>query len=179
MGRWRGAAAAGMLAAAMSACGAPAATPVSRSPTTPAGPTASGCRAVHTDYTLHRSRVWVTLAAVVTRLLSDSHGQYVHQRFIVRCPAGQTVLIVNDVSIGQRAPVSLGGTVQVKGQYIWDSQGGLVHFTHHDYAGGEGGWIIWRGHTYADGTSAWTSLRTKWWIRTGHRGTDAVPRAVV
>lgn len=125
---------------------------------------AVGCRAVHQDYVKHMSSVWVTLSAPVERTLPDSVGRYRHQRFIVSCADGQTVLIVNDVSIGQRVPVTVGGKVGVKGQYIWDSQGGLVHFTHHDDSGGPGGWILWQGRVFSLLGPAWTSLRTKTWI---------------
>jgi hypothetical protein len=125
---------------------------------------AVGCRAVHQDYVKRVSSVWVTLSATVERELPDSFGRYRHQRFIVRCAGGQTVLIVNDVSIGERVPVMVGATVGVKGQYIWNSQGGLVHFTHHSDSGGPGGWILWRGRVFSLSRPAWTSLRTKTWI---------------
>jgi hypothetical protein len=125
---------------------------------------AVGCRGVRQDFAHHVSGAWVTLSASVERTLSDSFGRYRHQRFIVQCGSGQTILIVNDVSIGKRVPVSVGGFVGVKGQYIWNAQGGLVHFTHHDDSGGEGGWILWRGRLFSLPGPGWTSLRTKTWI---------------
>src|SRR5579875_599017 len=70
-----------------------------------------GCRAVERAYAAHDSDIWLTLAGTVVRLLPDTDGRYRHQRFIVRCPSGRTVLIVNDVSIGQRVPVVAGGSV--------------------------------------------------------------------
>ncbi|MGI8968072.1 MAG: DUF3465 domain-containing protein [Chloroflexota bacterium] len=112
------------------------------------------CSHVQTDFSHRYSQVWVTLTARVVRLLPDSQGQYQHQRFIVQCPSGQTVLIVNDVSIGERAPVRIGQSVSVRGQFIWNNQGGLIHFTHHDPAGGEGGWIIDARRQYSIGSAA-------------------------
>ncbi len=116
---------------------------------TAAGQSAVGCGAVERDYAQHRSGVWVTLDAAVERLLPDEYGRLRHQRFIVRCADGQTILIVNDVSIGTRAPVSIGGMVGVRGQYVWNRLGGLIHFTHHNDSGGQGGWVLWRGRVYS------------------------------
>lgn len=108
-----------------------------------------GCRQARDAFHHHSSGQWLTIHATVIRLLPDSVARYRHQRFIVRCVSGQTLLIVNDVSIGQRVPAVAGDAVTVHGQYIWDPQGGLVHFTHHDPEGGTGGWILDRNRLYA------------------------------
>lgn len=125
--------------------------------TRPSGPSANsaakeaavGCRVVHRDFVQHRNGVWVTLDAAIIRILPDATGRYRHQRFVVLCPGGETVLIVNDVSIGRRVPVIVGGAIGVRGQYIWNAQGGLVHFTHHSDTGGSAGWILWHGRVYS------------------------------
>ncbi|MGI8827836.1 MAG: DUF3465 domain-containing protein [Chloroflexota bacterium] len=117
-----------------------------------------GCAQV-TAADLHRtSSHWVTLRAIVYGLLADSQGRYEHQRFLLRCPSGLTVLVVNDVSIGQRVPVRLGDVVTVRGIYVWNGLGGLVHFTHHSLGAPQGGWILDHSHVYA-----WISFRTKTW----------------
>ena len=108
---------------------------------------AVGCSQVATGFQKHESGIWLTVSAIIARLLPDSYGRNEHQRFIVRCPSGQTILIVNDVSIGQRVPVGMGQRVVVRGQYVWNRQGGLIHFTHH--RDGNGGWILFQGHVYA------------------------------
>lgn len=136
------------------------------------GPTATiatreshvGCRMVNRDYVQHRTGVWVTLHAKVLRLLPDATGRYRHQRFIVRCRNGRTVLVVNDVSIGTRVPISVGGAVGVRGEYVWNTLGGLIHFTHHSDTGGPAGWILWRSRVYSLPDAGWTKLRTKTWI---------------
>lgn len=107
------------------------------------------CIAVDALYTLHRQAPWTVLSGRVIRLLPDAHGRYEHQRFIVRCPSGHTVLIVNDVSIGQRASVNFGDRVAVKGKFVWSAKGGLLHFTHHDDLGGPGGWIAVADRVYS------------------------------
>jgi hypothetical protein len=74
----------------------------------------------------------------------------VHQRFIIRLAGStQTVLVDNNVTIGQRAPVVQGSDVSVHGEYVWNDQGGLIHFTHHDPSlTHEGGWIELSGVRY-------------------------------
>ena len=53
------------------------------------------------------------------------------------------------MTIGQRAPVVEAKNVLVHGEYVWNDQGGLIHFTHHDPARThEGGWIDLRGVRY-------------------------------
>jgi hypothetical protein len=73
-----------------------------------------------------------------------------HERFIVRLPdVGMTVLIEHNLSIAPRVPVIVGETVVVHGEYVWNAQGGLFHFTHHDPdRSHEGGYILYGGRRY-------------------------------
>ena len=112
---------------------------------------ASDNASVERDYADHRSLVEVTADGVVTSVLADEGGPSgMHQRFIIRLAgASQTVLVDNNVTIGQRAPVAAGDDVIVHGEYVWNDQGGLIHFTHHDPAPAhEGGWIELHGTRY-------------------------------
>ena len=95
----------------------------------------------------HLSGIEVTANAAVTRLLADDTGPSgTHQRFIVQVKgSAQTLLIDNNVDIGKRVPVANGDDVVVHGEYVWNDQGGLIHFTHHD-----------PDHTHADG---WIELK--------------------
>jgi hypothetical protein len=107
--------------------------------------------AVERAYAEHRSTIQVTAQGVVTRVLEDDSGPpTVHQRFIIRLAGStQTVMVDNNVTIGQRAPVLQGNDVLVHGEYVWNDQGGLIHFTHHDPAHThEGGWIELAGVRY-------------------------------
>ena len=107
--------------------------------------------AVERAYAEHQSSVEVTAQGPVTRVLTDESGPSgTHQRFIIRLAgASQTVLVDNNVTIGQRAPVAAGDDVIVHGEYVWNDQGGLIHFTHHDPAPAhEGGWIEVHGLRY-------------------------------
>ena len=87
---------------------------------------------------------------VVSRLLpDDNHGDR-HQRFLVRLPSGQMVLIVHNIAIAPRIQnLRVGGEVTFEGEYIWNDKGGLVHWTHHDPSGRhKEGWIKYSGRTY-------------------------------
>lgn len=114
-------------------------------------PADTGNAAVQRAFAEHRSTVEVTADGGVTRLLSDDPGpDGTHERFIVRLSGlEQTVLIEHNVSIGRRVPVAVGDAVRVHGEYVWNDQGGLIHFTHHDPAHThEGGWIELAGTRY-------------------------------
>ena len=87
----------------------------------------------------------------MVRLLTDQSGTAgTHERFIVKLLTGAiTVEVEHNVSIGSRVPVTEGDHVIVHGEYVWNAQGGLIHFTHHDPVHThEGGWIALRGARY-------------------------------
>jgi hypothetical protein len=110
----------------------------------------AGCAAAQSAYNGRDSGVWLSVSGTVERVLPDGVGRLRHQRFIVRCAGGLTVLVVNDVSIGERVPVRVGSGVGVRGQYEWNPLGGLIHFTHHREGGGQPrGWILYAGRVYA------------------------------
>jgi len=116
------------------------------------GGVVTGNGAVERAYAQHLSAIEVTAEGSVTRLLSDDTGPSgTHQRFIVQVKgSAQTLLIDNNVDIGKRVPLSTGDDVVVHGEYVWNDQGGLIHFTHHDPAHThEDGWIELRGLRYA------------------------------
>ena len=107
--------------------------------------------AIQRDYAERRSIVEVTAQGVVTAVLADDTGPSgPHQRFIIRLGGTtQTVLIDNNLTVGQRVPVAPADLVTVHGEYVWNAEGGLIHYTHHDPAPGhEGGWIDRNGVRY-------------------------------
>ena len=116
------------------------------------GATVTGNASVERAFAQHLSGVEVTAEGSVTRLLSDDTGPSgTHQRFIVQVKgSAQTLLIDNNVDIGKRVPVASGDDVAVHGEYVWNDQGGLIHFTHHDPAHThEDGWIELKGIRYS------------------------------
>ena len=107
-----------------------------------------GCGVALDAYHKRVSPTWVTVSGRILAALPDSDGRFRHQRFIVGCSDGLSLLIVNDVTVGQRIPTQIGGRVIVRGQYVWDSRGGLIHHTHHSDTGGTDGWIFVGSRVY-------------------------------
>ena len=86
----------------------------------------------------------------VVRILSDDNDGSRHQRFILRLASGQTLLVAHNIDLAPRlAGIAVNDSVEFNGEYEWNSQGGVVHWTHHDPAGRHvGGWLRSKGRTY-------------------------------
>jgi hypothetical protein len=86
----------------------------------------------------------------VTRLLSDDLSGRRHQRFIVRLASGQTVLVAHNIDIAPRIKgLKEGDSVRFKGEYVWNEEGGVIHWTHHDPDGRHvTGWVKHNGKTF-------------------------------
>ena len=97
-----------------------------------------------------QSDVQVAGTGEVTRMLSDDNEGSRHQRFIVTLPTGQTVLVSHNIDLAPRIDaLRQGDQVSFYGEYEWNPQGGVVHWTHHDPAGRHpGGWIEHEGRRY-------------------------------
>jgi hypothetical protein len=107
--------------------------------------------AIVADFQNHQSNVEVTAEGTVVRLLSDrTSSTGTHEQFIIKLSSGAiTIEVEHNISIAARVPVALGDHVIVHGEYVWNAQGGLIHFTHHDPKGThEGGYIQDNGKTY-------------------------------
>jgi hypothetical protein len=104
---------------------------------------ASADRTLAELFDQHRSGVQVTGAGTITRILADDDEGSRHQRFIVLLASGQTLLIAHNIDVAPRVePLAVGDRVEFSGIYEWNSEGGLVHWTHHDPDGVHPpGWI--------------------------------------
>ena len=96
------------------------------------------------------SNVQVEGEGTVTRLLEDDLAGSRHQRFIVRLASGQTLLITHNIDLAPRVgSLQEGDTIRFYGEYVWNAQGGMVHWTHHDPQGKHvAGWLKHKGQTY-------------------------------
>lgn len=96
-----------------------------------------------------RSGVIVEATGRVRKTLPDDNEGSRHQRFIVELAPDLTVLVSHNIDLAPRVPLEEGDTVGFKGEYEWNEQGGVVHWTHHDPRGRhEDGWIRHRGSLY-------------------------------
>ncbi len=107
--------------------------------------------AIVNDFHNHQSNVEVTADGTVVRLLADrTSSTGTHEQFIIKLSSGDlTIEVEHNISIAKRVPVKEGDHVIIHGEYVWNVQGGLIHFTHHDPRGThEGGYILDGGTTY-------------------------------
>jgi Protein of unknown function (DUF3465) len=106
--------------------------------------------ALASAYRKHEGRVEVCGQGNIAKVLKDDTQGSRHQRFIVRLPSGQTVLIAYNVDLAPRIDgLRPGSPIEFTGEYEWNGQGGVVHWTHRDPAGHHPpGWIRYGGRLY-------------------------------
>lgn len=92
----------------------------------------------------------VTGTGTVIRVLPDDTRGARHQRFVLHLASGDTLLVAHNIDLAPRvAPLRIGDTIEYRGEYIWNAQGGLVHWTHRDPSGHhEAGWLRREGTTF-------------------------------
>jgi hypothetical protein len=110
----------------------------------------SGDDILASAFSERRSHVVVEGRGTVARILPDDNDGSRHQRFVLRVGTGATLLVSHNIDIAPRVKgLAVGDTVTFKGEYEWNEQGGVMHWTHHDPAGRhEAGWIRHNGQTY-------------------------------
>lgn len=96
-----------------------------------------------------RGRI-ITVIGTVERILADDRDGSPHQRFIIRTPGGLTLLIAHNLDLAPRLEgLRPGESLTVLGEYEWNEQGGVMHWTHDDPQGQHiPGYIEWRGRRY-------------------------------
>ena len=100
-------------------------------------------------YTQQSSGVAIEDRGTVVRLMEDDNREDRLQRFVVRLMDGHRVLLVHNVEIARRVPVSIGDRVQFSGRYEWSDDGGYVRWTHKDPDGIRlDGWVEHQGRRY-------------------------------
>lgn len=109
-----------------------------------------GTPAIAAAFRAQRSDVQVEGHGIVERVLRDDLDGSRHQRFILRLDNGQTLLVAHNIDLAPRIPgLRRGDRVAFYGEYEWNSQGGVIHWTHHDPAGRHvDGWLRHNGRTY-------------------------------
>jgi cold shock CspA family protein len=107
-------------------------------------------KAISSLYQAQQSGIQVGGEGVVNRVLSDDNDGSRHQRFILRLASGQTLLISHNINIAPRIEaLRIGDRVAFYGQYEWNAEGGVIHWTHHDPDGQHvSGWLKYKGMVY-------------------------------
>ena len=122
----------------------------------PAGQTARGARPGQAEEVLSRafeqrqSNVQVEGAGIIERVLKDDNDGSRHQRFILRLASGQTILVAHNIDLADRIEsLAEGDRIEFNGEYEWNPQGGVIHWTHHDPAGKHvAGWLKHKERIY-------------------------------
>ena len=101
-------------------------------------------------YESRQSDVQIKGAGTVVRLLADDNEGHRHQRFILMLSSKQTLLIAHNIDLAPRIPdLRVGDNVQFYGEYEWNQQGGVIHWTHGDANNQHAhGWLKHRGKVY-------------------------------
>lgn len=113
-----------------------------------------GCRGedsvIASAFANHQSNIQVQGTGQVIKVLSDDNQGSRHQRFIIKLTSGQTLLIAHNIDLAKRVTaINIGDTIEFSGEYEWNSQGGVIHWTHHDPQGKHtAGWIKHKGQIY-------------------------------
>ena len=98
------------------------------------------------------SDIQVNGSGRVLKILSDDSEGSRHQRFILKLDSGQTLLVAHNIDLAPRIEsLRVGDTVDFYGEYEWNSQGGVIHWTHSDPPGGSShkdGWLKHKGRVY-------------------------------
>jgi len=97
-----------------------------------------------------RSHIWGEAAGVVSRLIKDDTEGSPHQRFLVRLESGTTLLVAYNLELAPRiAPLAVGDTLVLRGEYLWNDKGGVMHWVHRDPSGKQpGGWVRVHGQEF-------------------------------
>ncbi|SMF56404.1 Protein of unknown function [Alteromonadaceae bacterium Bs31] len=84
------------------------------------------------------------------KLLPQDNVGSRHQKFILKLNSGQTLLISHNIDLAPKIEsIKIGDWVEFYGEYEWNSQGGVVHWTHRDPDGRHAhGWLKHKGKKY-------------------------------
>ena len=112
--------------------------------------TRSGDSDIFTAFKNQQSDVQVQGRGIVSRILRDDNDGSRHQKFILKLANNQTVLVAHNIDLAPRIPgLKIGDSIEYYGEYEWNEQGGVLHWTHDDPAGRhEDGWLKHKGMTY-------------------------------
>ena len=82
----------------------------------------------------------VKFEAEVIKILKDDLKGDKHQKLIIK-KGNQTILLAHNIDIAPRIPVKIGDIIIVNGEYEWNEQGGVVHWTHRSNNQHPAGWV--------------------------------------
>jgi len=86
----------------------------------------------------------------VIKLLPDDTSGSQHKKFILEMSTGQTLLVSHNIDLAPMIySLEIGDSIEFYGEYEWNDQGGVIHWTHIDPNGSHiDGWLIHNGTIY-------------------------------
>ena len=97
-------------------------------------------------YRTRTSHVQVSGQGEVIRVLADDRQGIRHQKFILRLPSGQSLLVAHNIDLAPGIPhLKKGDRISFTGEYVWNPRGGVLHWTHKDPHGHHPGGRLRRG----------------------------------
>jgi hypothetical protein len=89
-------------------------------------------------------------SGTVTKILADDLEGDRHQKFILKLASGQTLLMTHNIDIAPKIDsIAVGDSVEFYGEYVWNGEGGIIHWTHRDPDGVHvDGWLKHEGVVY-------------------------------
>ena len=101
-------------------------------------------------YQEKNSDIQVEGSGKVVKILADDNNGSRHQRFILKLPSNLTILVAHNIDLSQRIEdLRAGDEVSFFGEYEWNKQGGVIHWTHQDPSKKhKDGWLKHKGKIY-------------------------------
>jgi Protein of unknown function (DUF3465) len=98
----------------------------------------------------HRRNIQIQNTGRVVRLLPEDDDGIRHQKFIVELNSGQKLLVAHNIDVaGRVTPLRPEDEIEFRGEYEWNEQGGVIHWTHRDPQHRHAdGWIKHNGRTF-------------------------------
>ncbi len=110
---------------------------------------------IYADWQAHRSPVEVTASGTVVKVLGIRGGRSGrHEGFLVHLSGSDahdlTIRVEDNVELTGSIPLHAGDLVELRGEYIYDPRGGIVHYTHRDPRGRHpSGYVRVNGRLYS------------------------------
>lgn len=82
-------------------------------------------------YTNHAQKAIVSVKGQVRKILPDDNKGSRHQKFLITIN-GKSILVASNMDMIKKIPIDVGDEVVIKGEYIWNEKGGVIHWTHRD-----------------------------------------------
>ncbi len=82
-------------------------------------------------YKAHSKKAELSVQGTVVKILADDTKGSQHQKFIIKIN-NKHVLVANNMDLSEKVPLKVGDEVVIKGEYILNEKGGVLHWTHRD-----------------------------------------------